>query len=172
MIRSQSIADSIFSHNVFLHDFVLLSPPSVLTLTSDTLCVFLFLFYFLSVCCQLCPDTMWLWLWLFSGFLFSLCDCLLVLTILGLCSFEVFQKFLYISIANFLYNLRKIIFHVPDLACQIVDFFLQFFFLSSFKPAFDLRQFFFLSRTLFLFLINCIILLFQFIVNLIEFRIF
>ena len=132
-------------------------------------CVF---FYFLSVCCQLRPDTMWLRLWLFSCFLFPLCDCLLILTVLGLCSFEVFQKFLYSPIANFLYNLRKVIFHISDLACQIIDFFLQFFFLSSFKPAFDLRQLFFLSRTLFLFLINCIILLFQFIVNLEKSRIF
>lgn len=81
-ILSQRIADSVFSHNVFLHDFVLLSCPSILTLTSGTLCVFLFLFYFLSVCCQLCPDTMWLRLWLFSCFLFPLCDCLLILTVL------------------------------------------------------------------------------------------
>ncbi|EDM51987.1 hypothetical protein EUBVEN_00714 [Eubacterium ventriosum ATCC 27560] len=157
---------------MFLHDFILLSRPSILTLASGALRVFLFLLYFLSVCYQLCPDTMWLQLWLFSGFLFPLCDCLLILTILKLCSFKVFQKFLYTSVADFLYNLWKIIFHIPDLACQIVDFFLQFFFLSSFKPAFNFRQFFFLGRTLFLFLINCIVLLFQFIVNLIESRIF
>ena len=140
-VLSQSITDSIFSHNVFLHDFVLLSRPPFFILASGTLCVFLFLFYFLSVCCQLRPDTTWLHLWLFSGFLFPLCDCLLILTILRICSFEVFQKFLYISITNFLYNLRKIIFEMVKYFCNTntekISLYYEYLFSNGVRYPFD-----------------------------------
>lgn len=114
---------------------VLLSCSPIFVLTPDMLFIFLFILYFLFLFCQLRPNTMCYWL--FASFFLPFFYCNSILTILSLRSLKIFKKILYTSITDLLHNPRKVIFHISDLAFQFINFFLQFSFLSSFKPSRD-----------------------------------